>query len=329
MDGCCPLFDSRVMLLANRDPEIFEFYWQLIGYSLTGLGKEQKFVFMHGDKGNEGKTTFTSVLGKLFGSYARAINNKAFVKTRYEQRFNLASLAGRSYVFSNEIEKGEEFASARLKEGTGGGILEIERKGIDAEEIPVTWMLWFTGNYLPSFPINDPGLQRRMLLLEPRIPVPTEEDRPGWADYVFKEEGAGIFGKALAYRQAYIKSPRLIVPQSVARRVNESFLAGDTFWQFIQENCVFGPGLKVVGQELFDAYRRWHDKVLVGRYPMGRTSFYAMVEAHSELQKLGVKKAKLDVGRSTVGQSRERAHGFTGIALGSPSGTAYADNLEA
>ena len=96
--------------------------------SLTGLGQERIFVFIHGRNGGEGKTTLTTLLGMLLCDYARAVSNRAFDKTRWEQRFSMASLQGYRFVLSNEIEKGEEFASARLKEATGGGFMEIERK---------------------------------------------------------------------------------------------------------------------------------------------------------------------------------------------------------
>jgi hypothetical protein len=47
----CPQFDALLLHLVNGDPELQDFLWQLLGYTLTGLCSEQIFVFLLGTQG--------------------------------------------------------------------------------------------------------------------------------------------------------------------------------------------------------------------------------------------------------------------------------------
>lgn len=297
----CPLFESRLMCLANKDPEVYECLWSLIGYGISGLGRSRSFVFIHGQHGGEGKTTLTTTLGLILGDYARAITNKAFVKTKYEQRFSVSSLSGYHLVYSNEIERGEEWASARLKEATGGGVMEVERKREHAEQMKITSHLWFTGNDLPVFPPGDEALKSRMVLIEANTPVPSEEDIEGFAEILVAQEGPAILARAIEWRQRYLRDGKLLIPASIRDKVNEHFLENDPIWQWAQERCEFvANGAVTEKQAFFDDYRRWEIEDAGRKIPSNRNTFYKRLENHPEIRKRGVEftRARLVGGRA-------------------------------
>ncbi len=309
--GRCPLFEARLMAIANGDVEVYTLLWDLIGYSLSGLAVEQCFIFILGKAGGEGKTTLTSILGDLFGDYGRPISNKAFVKTKFEQRFSLASLHGFYFVYSNEVEPGEEWAPARMKEVTGGGKMEIERKNVMAEPMTLSATLWFTGNFLPKFPPSDPALQRRMILIETCTPIAKSEDKKGYAKLIVEREGPAIVARAIEARQAYIQRGHLLVPDSIIQRVQGHFLAADPIWQFFEDRAVWGAEHSVLKQDVYDAFVSYMRRTGLMQNMIGRTTFYDRVENHAQLKKMGVSSTKVRFN----GSQSNRQQAYKGMKL--------------
>jgi P4 family phage/plasmid primase-like protien len=285
--GDCPKFRALIAHLCNHDPEIIAFFWDLLGYTMTGLCSEQIFVFLLGKQGREGKTTFTTIMQQVLGEYARAIRNTMFVKSRGgdENKFATAMLKGCRFAYSNELELGQRWASEKLKEVTGGGDITIEHKYGGIENMRMQATIWFAGNNLPIFPPADGALQRRMVLIETMSQIPEEADQPGYATLVVKEEGPQIMAHLIAAMRAYLAKGKLLVPASVRANVAEQFYDDDLVMQFVDEKCELGEECFVSGHTLYGAYVMWARHTAELPNLLGRNTFLRLISDHPGIRK--------------------------------------------
>ena len=131
-DAECPQFDQRVRELANFDKEVEECLWSFMGYTACGLGDQQKFAFLHG-KGNEGKTTFFTILGLIFAKYGMTFRPEIFMRGGGD-KFSISAFDGAWFAYGNEVNKGEEWAQVAARQASGGGYAPAEKKYMDQFE---------------------------------------------------------------------------------------------------------------------------------------------------------------------------------------------------
>ncbi len=305
----CPRWDAQVMLLANGDNAIYECLRRCIGYTSTGTGWEQIFMFLHGRDGGEGKTAFLLILSWVLGTYATTIPNTAFMRRQIDNRFSTSQLDGFWMAYANEIDKGEEWAEARLKEATGGGKMTVEAKYKDAREMPLRFALWFSGNHLPRFRDPDGALRRRTIIFECERSISEAEQKRGYAEALFRAEGPAILAWILDARKDYLREGRLIIPPSVLANRDTYFDSEDKLLQFVNEQCVLGAELTVSKQRFYEAYRSWCKDG--SQYPEGRNAVYEKLRTHKKLDQLGVKLDK----KRTAEADGKYIHVVSGLRL--------------
>jgi len=267
---------------------------------MTGTGREQVFFFLHGLDGNEGKTTFLQILNKVMGSYATMLPDGAFAVSRNDNRFAFGSMEGAWFVFSNEIEEGEEWATAKLKDKTGSGTTWIERKGVDGMEVPIHYGLWFQGNHLPRFRKPDPALRRRMIIFECRKPFTEETKIKGFADRVFSEEGPAILDWLMQARVDYLEHG-LILPQGMVDARNEYLNSQDTMRQFIGDCCTFDPQAETLLDDLYQHWQFWRDREGQERGRAGTRETFSKSLVNHELSR----RAKVSRDRPRNGEGKK------------------------
>jgi P4 family phage/plasmid primase-like protien len=293
-DAKCPLFDERVLELANHDKDVEECLWGLIGYTATGLGDQQKFSFLHGEAGNEGKTTFFTILAKVFGDYAKTFRPEIFMRG-HDNRFAMAPFDGAWFVYGSEVAKGVEWNESNLKTATGGGTVPIERKFIDAYEMWLQFLTWFSGNNLPRFRGNDLALKRRAIIFQCMVQV--AKVISGWDLKVFKAEGPAILGKTVRYRQNYIKSGELWIAPTVQKWTNAYFEEQDYVGQFIDDKCdLSDPEAVTERLVFFPAYRTYMRDEQGSDRALGRNNFLKDFEGHAKLKQADVECVRIREG---------------------------------
>lgn len=266
--GPCPMWEGLVFTLANEDFETFMALRSAIGYTMTGTGQEQKFFFLYGASGHNGKTTFLQILSRMLGSYSHLLPDGAFVaSTRTDVKFMFGGMEGAWFVFSNEIEQGEAWATARLKDKTGSGTTYIERKGVQGFEAPIHYTLWFQGNHLPVFHKVDQSLRQRMIIFTLEHEFKKDEDEiMSFADRCIATEGPQIMRWLLEARQDYLEFGLQIPPAMLAAR-DEYVNGQDAMRQFIEQEIEFVPWSKPISSdtpalssdELYSAWRDWRE----------------------------------------------------------------------
>src|SRR5580700_788973 len=129
--GECPRWESLVMSLANNDVERYIALRASLGYTMTGTGRETKFFFLHGEDGNEGKSSLLRCLALVMGEYSTVLPDGAFVANRNgdNNKFAFGGMEGAWFVSNNEIEGEQVWAMASLKDKTSAATTWVERKG--------------------------------------------------------------------------------------------------------------------------------------------------------------------------------------------------------
>jgi P4 family phage/plasmid primase-like protien len=284
-DALSPLFDQRVLELANHDKNVAECLWGLIGYTACGLGDQQKFAFLHGAKGNEGKTTFFTILALVFGAYSRTFKPEIFMRGQ-DNRFSIASFDGAWFAYGSEIDQGVEWSETNLKSASGGGKAPAEKKFMDPYEMWLRFLLWFAGNSLPRFRGNDQALRRRAIVFECMEQIAKVVS--GYDLRVFNAEGGAILAKAVRYRQNYIKSGELWIAPAVQGWTDAYFEDQDKVGQYIDERVdLSDPEAQTERHVFFDDYRVYVHGELGSDRPLGRNNFFKAFEEHAKLKRAG------------------------------------------
>ena len=71
----------------EADYELINYLQKAIGYSLTGVTKEQVMFFLFGN-GRNGKSTFINIIQDLLGDYGRQTNSDTVLKKRNDSGIN-------------------------------------------------------------------------------------------------------------------------------------------------------------------------------------------------------------------------------------------------
>lgn len=224
------------------------------GYCLTSDTRFEKLLWLQGMPGT-GKTTITDMLAECVGR--ENVASTSF--TKLAQRFDLASLVGRSVILVPEVHIGfKTDAAAALevfKEITGNSPVSIEDKFQAVRtNVRLTGKFVVTPNEEPSFSDASAALLRRLLVL-PTGRAPTK------ADPMLKTrlaaEAHGIMIWALYGLRALERDGGFTQPaegQTIAHELKRSM---SPVLAWIEDECVVQPGSSVASSVALTLFHEW------------------------------------------------------------------------
>ena len=116
----CPRWEQFVDEVFGGDSELVEYLQRVLGYTLTGLAREQVWWLLHGDGAN-GKSTLLDVVGHVLGDYAKRVPFSTFeARSRSSVPDDIATLVSKRFVAASEAIDGAKLDEARIKAMTGG-----------------------------------------------------------------------------------------------------------------------------------------------------------------------------------------------------------------
>jgi putative DNA primase/helicase len=80
----CPLWLTFLDEALGGDAEAIRFLQQWLGYSLTGITREQALLFVYGP-GGSGKGTAINTVGNLMGDYAVNVGMETLTASRFDR----------------------------------------------------------------------------------------------------------------------------------------------------------------------------------------------------------------------------------------------------
>jgi putative DNA primase/helicase len=258
--AACPLWIQTLSeIFAGKDKnQLIDYLQRAIGYTLTGLTKEEIFHLLWGD-GRNGKGTIVETLRLILGSYARPATMALFLAQRNDtsKQFEVADLAGVRMVIASEAAAGKAFDTAILKSWTGGD----ERKGCHKHKPFFTYKpcdkLWFQVNDKPTVASWDIAFNERCRLL-PFLNSFTREignlDRNRKED--LKRELPGILAWCVRGTMRYL-TEGLEPPDVVVAAVDEYRQENTRVAEFLEQNFQTVAGMTFEQAEVYRRYRSW------------------------------------------------------------------------
>lgn len=242
------------------DPDVREYVQRFIGYCLTGLTREEKFLFVYG-AGGGGKGTFVETVGKVLGDYADTIPVDVLLSARNdagsgnEPSPQIAKLAGKRLVLTSESAAGRKFNDARLKLMTGGDKLTARFLGREPFTYDPTFKIVLSSNYLPAITnATDKGIRRRLII------VPFTAQLDDVRDITLKErllqpqEKNAILSWCVDGCLKWQQEGLGDMPLPVKRMLSDYYDENDIVGEFLRQYCDVGDGLHVKGRSLLNAF---------------------------------------------------------------------------
>ncbi|MBO6739921.1 MAG: hypothetical protein JJ916_08690 [Phycisphaerales bacterium] len=293
-DGACPIWQRFLSTVFAGDEQLIAYIRRVCGYLLTGEVSEQCLFFMHGD-GCNGKSVFASVLQHVLGEYARKI--PAQILSRSDRSAGegpspfLSTLIGARLATSSELEEGQKFAEARIKDLTGGDRLTSRGLRQDPVEFDPMFKLLLYGNHKPEISGVDHGIWRRIHLIPFRVTIPEAQRDPKLLEKLKGESGAIL---AWMVRGCLEWQKRGLCPPDAVMHATSSYRTeSDTVGRFIEECCDQADGVFVLKGDLHEAYSKWCEGS--AEEPLKKNDFGARVK------RSGFTEKRLHSGRVWVG----------------------------
>jgi putative DNA primase/helicase len=281
------------------DADLIAFLQRYMGYCLTGLTREHRFVFGHGGGAN-GKGTFINTFVNIFGDYATISNTETFTESHNERHTTeIAKLRGARLVVAQEVEEGKQWNETRIKAVTGGDKLTARFMRQDDFEFYPQFKLFMMGNNQPTLRNVDEAMRRRLLLVPFTVTIPEAKRDHDLAEKL-KTEWPAILRWAV---DGCLEWQRIGLdpPPAVKAATNEYFAEQDTFSMWLDEACIIKIGDGDMTERSADLYESWSKYAAKGGV------------AKTSATSFGLKMTTRGFSRREIGHAKHR--GFSGVRL--------------
>jgi len=267
----CPQWEAFLEKIMAGDKDRIRYVQKALGYALSGDTREQCFFILHGTGAN-GKSTLTTVVGKLAGGYSQHTPTETLLVKRSDTIPNdVARLHGARLVTAAEAECNRSLAEALVKQLTGGDKIAARFLHGEFFEFTPSFKLFLAVNHKPVIKGTDPAIWRRVRLIPFDVTIPQDEqdrtlpekleaERPGILRWLV--EGC------LAWQREGLTPPEAVTAATADYRDEM-----DTVGAFLDECCICDLEAQSSSKSLFDAYEKWCEKH--GESPMSKTDFGA------------------------------------------------------
>jgi putative DNA primase/helicase len=262
-----PLWTAFLQRVTDDDTELQQFLQRYIGYCLTGLTVEHRFVFAYGTGAN-GKGTFINSIAGIFGNYATSADMGTFIATNNERHpTDLAKLAGARLVVAQETERGRRWDESKIKNLTGGDTISARFMRQDFFDFTPSFKLLIAGNHKPRMSGVDEAMRRRLLLVPFTVQIPVSERDLNLPDKL-KAEWPAILRWCL---NGCLEWQRigLAPPESVRAATENYFSDQDTLGQWLDDCTEDGGPLAFT--RIKDLFASWKDWTEARNYKPGTT----------------------------------------------------------
>ena len=311
-----PLWDQALTALPAS---VHPFLQDRVGQALTGYKTpDHKMVLSYGG-GNNGKSTITNIVRRMFGDYGVAISDRVILGNPGDHPTELMDFRGARYAVLEETPEARHLNVQRLKQQLGTETIKARRIRQDPVEFLVTHGLFVNSNYKPVVNETDHGTWRRLALLTypytfraPGKPLSGPLDRQGDPRMEYAHEDPAVRSAALAWfvqgAMAWYARGRMMLalPDQVESDTREWRTETDLIMGFADECLEFTPDGVVMSADMLKAFNDWSGER--GHRPWNDKTFAARFGAHDE-----IKSARVGHGRVYVNGKRGR--GWTGVAL--------------
>ena len=256
-DAECPRWQQFLSEIFGSEPELIDYIWKAVGYSLTGVIREE-CIFLCIGSGRNGKTTFLNVIRHIGGDYGY---NTGFSTLEHHPNstssHDVANLEGRRLVTASETSESTRLNEARIKALTGGDPITARHLYRNESTFWPVCKIWLGTNHKPIIGDDSLGFWQRIHLIPFRQQFIGENDDRQLGT-ILKAESSGILAWAI---KGCIKWQRdgLRPPEAVIEATKDYKEESDPLADFLADCCE--PGDEYTGRsgDLYKAYDNWAD----------------------------------------------------------------------
>lgn len=204
-EATCPRWEAFISEVFAGNPELIGYVQRALGYSMTGLTREQAIFVNHG-YGANGKSTLLNTIKRVQGDYGGATPFDTFeADSRNQYGNDLAALRGRRYVMASESEQTRKLAEARVKLVTGQDPISCRFLYGEYFDYLPQFKVWLSVNHKPIIKGTDHGIWRRIHLIPYTVTFGEGGSRPmdKELDLKLAEELPGILNWLIAGYHAW------------------------------------------------------------------------------------------------------------------------------
>jgi P4 family phage/plasmid primase-like protien len=263
-EATCPAFDAFLFRAFAEDQEMVDYWWRIVGYSLTGFVDHDALFFCYG-LGANGKSTGLMVLRFLLGDQ---LSTMVDVNTLLGGGHNDSSLdykksmlEGKRLVITDELPDSKKINESMVKGLLGGEDIVARRPYERPYTFSPTHKIWMVGNHKPKISGVDHGIWRRIHLIPWEVTIPVAERKSRsemWR--TFQNEMPGILNRAIDGYNDYRMRGGLEPPAKVKAATEEYRMEEDSLQQFVSERLVAAPDARVLVREVYTEYKNWCER---------------------------------------------------------------------
>lgn len=258
----CPHWQKLIAWAMEGDARMMTYLQRAMGYSLSGLTKEQCMFVLYGH-GRNGKSTVMGALMGILGDYAKTARQDLLIHkaggSDSTEAYAMADLVSSRLVWVSETPEGGRLAESMVKALTGGEDRVKARIPccMPFEYVP-TFKVWLSTNHKPVIRGQDIGIWRRIKLIPFMATVQAGQEDRDLPDKL-REEWPGILNYLI---QGFIDYTRdgLQEPEMVSTATDTYRADMDSIGNFLAERCLLAGNFTVKFKSLYEAYRVWCDE---------------------------------------------------------------------
>ena len=255
----CPRWKQFLYQVMGEDRDLVTYLQMAVGYTLTGITREQAVFILHGTGAN-GRSTFLEVLEQLLGDYSKSVASETLMTQRGRSSSgpneDIARLKGARLAATGETEEGQILAEALLKRMTGEDTLVARLPyAKNSFEFRPQFKVWVAANHKPIVRGDDHAIWRRIHLIpfeqtfegnaqDKRLKQKLLAELPGILNWAI--EGCLLWQKQGLVQPAHIKSATMEYRDEM-----------DLLAEWIESCCSIGPNESATVGNLYQSYNGW------------------------------------------------------------------------
>lgn len=258
----CSRWDDFIDEIMENDHEKAEYLQSAIGYALTGLQNQKCFFILHGQKTNNGKSTFMDAIMSVMGDYAKAaqadvITSKQYTRDSSAPSEDIARLWGARLVSMAEPDKSARLNVGLIKQMTGNDPLTARFLRQNSFQFKPEFKIFLHANDLPQTTDDTIFSSGRVkVIVFGREFTQEEQDKTLATDFQIPENAAGILNWMVEGARMFL-SKGLMDPIAVQAAVAAYRADSDVIGSFMDDCLRVNPAGGVLMSEVYQEYRNW------------------------------------------------------------------------
>ena len=279
LDAPRPKWEATVKEILGGNDDAYHYFQRLMGMAIVGKVLEKNFLLLFGEEGDSGKTTIFEILFGVLGGYAAPMPVELLLDSGMPTNPNaptpaIMDLRGKRICWASEPADNRRFSVDRIKLMSGGDTLTA-RSPYGKENITFSpsHTLFMLSNNEPHASASDSAFWKRLRQIDcpfEFVENPTKLNQKKvdrtLKDTILKEEASGVLAWLVQGFIEYNSGGGSNPPECIMKATADYREREDKILMFKKDCIVEKQGEEISGQDLYDKFKKWHEK-LFGRAP--------------------------------------------------------------